>query len=64
MVPLLPVGREARDTAVMRLESLRRLDDDLEAAVRRISIVKLVATIVMVWALATLAMVVLMLLSP
>jgi hypothetical protein len=48
----------------MRLESLRRLDDDLETAVRRISIVKLVATIVVVWALATLAMFVLMLLNP
>jgi hypothetical protein len=60
----LRLDRHGRDTAVMSLESLRRMDDDLEAAVRRISIVKLVSTIVIVWALATLAMLVLGLLNP
>jgi hypothetical protein len=60
----LRLDRQGRDTAAMSLESLRRLDVDLEAAIRRISIVKLVSTIVIVWALAILAMLVLGLLNP
>jgi hypothetical protein len=48
----------------MSIDSLRRLDQEAEAALRRISIVKLASTIVIVWALATLAMLVLMLLNP
>jgi hypothetical protein len=48
----------------MSIDSLRRLDQEAEAAVRRISIVKLASTIVIVWALASLAMFVLMLLNP
>jgi hypothetical protein len=48
----------------MSIESLRRLDEDAEAALRRISIVKLASTIVVVWALATLALLVLSLLNP
>jgi hypothetical protein len=41
------------------IQTLRRLDDDLEAAVRRISIVKLVVTIIVVWAAGTLFMILL-----
>jgi hypothetical protein len=48
----------------MSIDSLRRLDQEAETALRRISIVKLASTIVIVWALASLAMFVLMLLNP
>ena len=43
----------------MNLPQLRRLDDEAEAAIRRISIVKLTATVVMVLAVAFVAMLVL-----
>jgi hypothetical protein len=42
----------------MNLDRLRRLDTDAEAAIRRISIVKLTATVVMVLAVAFAAMLV------
>jgi len=36
----------------MNVQQLRRLDDDAEAAIRRISIVKLASTILIVYAAA------------
>lgn len=47
----------------MNLETLRRLDDDAEAAIRRISIVKLTATILIVYAVTLAAMLLLRLLT-
>jgi len=47
----------------MNLQTLRRLDDDAEAAVRRISIVKLAATILIVFAVTLAAMIVIALLT-
>jgi hypothetical protein len=40
------------------LSAHRRLDDEAEASVRRLSIVKLLSTIVIVWAVGLLAFVV------
>lgn len=51
------------DTRRMNLETLRRLDDDAEAAIRRISIVKLTATILIVYAVTLAAMLLLRLLT-
>jgi hypothetical protein len=45
--------------ADVNLQQLRRLDADAEAAIRRISIVKLAATILVVYALTLAAMLVL-----
>jgi len=47
----------------MNLQQLRRLDADAEAAIRRISIVKLTATILVVYAVTLAAMVLLMLVT-
>jgi hypothetical protein len=47
----------------MNLQQLRRLDDDAEAAIRRISIVKLTAPILAVFAVALAAQLVLALIS-
>ena len=47
----------------MNLQQLRRLDADAEAAIRRISIVKLTATILVVYAVTLAAMLLLMLVS-
>ena len=47
----------------MNLQELRRLDDDAEAAVRRISIVKLTATVLIVFAVTLAAMLLLVLVS-
>ena len=47
----------------MNLDQLRRLDADAEAAIRRISIVKLTATILIVYAVTLAAMLLLGLLT-
>jgi hypothetical protein len=47
----------------MNLQQFRRLDDDAEAAIRRISIVKLTATILVVYAVTLAAMLLLVLLN-
>lgn len=47
----------------MNLETLRRLDDDAEAAIPRISIVRLAATILIVYAVTLAAMLLLGLLT-
>jgi hypothetical protein len=47
----------------MNLQQLRRLDADAEAAIRRISIVKLTATILVVYAVTLAAMLLLMLVT-
>jgi hypothetical protein len=48
----LPTTSPPRDTRAMNLDTLRRLDDNAEAAIRRISLIKLAATILMVYAVA------------
>ncbi|MGH3036099.1 MAG: hypothetical protein ACRDMU_02865 [Gaiellaceae bacterium] len=47
----------------MNIQQLRRLDADAEAAIRRISIVKLTATVVIVLAVGFIAMLVLLLIT-
>lgn len=47
----------------MNLDRLRRLDTDAEAAIRRISIVKLASTVLIVFAVTLAAMLLLMLLN-
>ena len=47
----------------MNLQQLRQLDDDAEAAIRRISLVKLAATVVMVLAAAFVAQLILLLVT-
>jgi hypothetical protein len=47
----------------MNLDRLRRLDTDAEVAIRRISIVKLASTVLIVFAVTLAAMLLLMLLN-
>lgn len=47
----------------MNLQQLRRLDDDAEAAIRSVSIVKLSATILVVFAVTLAVMLLLMVVS-
>jgi hypothetical protein len=63
--PSRSVARESRTHAggELNLDQLRRLDADAEAAVRRISVVKLTATILIVYAVTLAAMLLLALLN-